>query len=1005
MGLSPSFKRLFIIGLFFGFCLSLKSLVAETPAVNSLATGRRPPWTTSRIKGSPEPPLPYTYELAFPKLQFNGPVTITNAPGTSRLFVAEVSGKIYSFPNNPDVDSVDLMIDVSKCIQGNLHIYGFTFHPNFEENGYVYVSIVGKELDEEELSSGSRISRFTVTRMDPPRANPDSELVIFTWRAGGHNGCSLKFGPDGYLYFSTGDGSGPNPPDPHRTGQDLTNVCSSILRIDVNYQDDGKNYRIPADNPFVDLDDARPEIWAYGLRNPWKMSFDQETGDLWVGDVGWEAWEMIYRVQRGGNYGWSIMEGRQPIHPGGKRGPTPILPPVKDHDHFEARSITGGFVYRGSRLSNLFGVYIYGDFSTGRMWGFRYDGERITWFQELVDTPLKIVGFGEDNAGELYFLDFQEMEGGYGKAGIYRLVPNTTTDHSGKFPRMLSDTGLFSSVENHIPASGIVPYTVATELWADHAYAERFLAIPGGEQIDADGTFPNDTVLMRTVYLNLTRGDPASRRRMETQIIHRNDNNWRLYTYMWNDAQTDATLADSTGLEQTISISDPNSATGTFEQVWRVASRAECSICHSDKMGAPLGVNPIQLHHDYDYGHGPENQIAAWTRMGIFSKPYSEESLKKRMVNPHDTTASLEDRARSYLHVNCQHCHRPGGGGSSMIRLDYRLTNDETGTIDIQPSHGTFGLADGHIISPGDPFASVLFYRMAKLGRGHMPHIASHITDRRGLQLIYDWIAQLPPSRRESPAGNNSIEDENEQSHIEFPNQLAATLQTLRTIETQPTLSATKTLHDLLASTRGAMLLSQVLKTETVSKRVRDEAIAMGVRHLDINIRDLFEQFVPPEERTQRLGEHIDPQTILSLEGDVEHGRRAFQYGSTSICRNCHRVYESGEMIGPPLTEIGKKYKSREILETILNPSKQIEDKYRVYVAANTNGTVVSGLLIEKTPEWISIKNNEGRIFRSPVADIEELTPQTKSLMPDLLLRDITVQEAADLLAFLSALK
>ena len=174
------------------------------------------------------------------------------------------------------------------------------------------------------LPDGTRISRFTVTKTDPPRIDPDSEEIVITFEGGGHNGGDLHFGPDGMLYISTGDGGNPNPPDPLNTGQDCSDLLSSVLRIDVDRRDNGKNYAVPKDNPFVGMKDVRPEIWAYGFRNPWRMGFDRKTGDLWLGDVGWELWEMVHKVEKGGNYGWSIMEGPQPIKPTQKIGPTPI---------------------------------------------------------------------------------------------------------------------------------------------------------------------------------------------------------------------------------------------------------------------------------------------------------------------------------------------------------------------------------------------------------------------------------------------------------------------------------------------------------------------------------------------------------------------------------------------------------------------------------------------------------------------------------------------------------
>ena len=189
-----------------------------------------------------------------------------------------------------------------------------TFHPKFAENRFVYVSYVvhgTQGSGKNKLKNRERVSRFTVDNADPPRADPASEEIILEWATepGGHNGGSLCFGPDGFLYISMGDAGPASPPDLYNTGQDLSDLLSSVLRIDVDHPSEGKLYSVPADNPFVKMAGARPEIWAYGLRNPWKMTFDRATGDLWVGDVGWEMWEMVYRIRKGGNYGWSIMEG------------------------------------------------------------------------------------------------------------------------------------------------------------------------------------------------------------------------------------------------------------------------------------------------------------------------------------------------------------------------------------------------------------------------------------------------------------------------------------------------------------------------------------------------------------------------------------------------------------------------------------------------------------------------------------------------------------------------
>ncbi len=342
----------------------------------------RTPWTTSRLKGSPEPPPPYQTRQIFANLHFKEPVAIVPAPSLRRYFVCEHEGKIFSFVDQQDVPQAQLAIDLRKQVQ-TVHLcpgaakvtelYGMALHPRFAENHWCYVCYKMDPAYWGQIADGTRVSRFTVTQSDPPKLDPASEQIVISWLGGGHNGGCLQFGPEGYLYISSGDGGFPNPPDPRHTGQDIGDLLSSVLRIDVDQEqlaDSGapRPYTIPADNPFVDRPGARGEVWAYGFRNPWKISFDRATGDLWAGDVGWELWELADRVVRGGNYGWSVTEGLQPVYPDAPRGPTPILPPTIAVPHTDGASITGGYVYRGKRLPELVGTYVFGDWESRRIW-------------------------------------------------------------------------------------------------------------------------------------------------------------------------------------------------------------------------------------------------------------------------------------------------------------------------------------------------------------------------------------------------------------------------------------------------------------------------------------------------------------------------------------------------------------------------------------------------------------------------------------------------------------
>jgi glucose/arabinose dehydrogenase len=449
----------------------------KQPVRKAYGIEKRELWTTSKVKGSPEPPDPYQLVATYPTLTFNEALEIAPVPGKRAWVVAERRGKIFTFDTDPAKAEKKLLLDVKRTV------YGVVLHPRFAQTGYLFVSSV-LDPDKEE-PEGSRISRFEVKDRDKMEADPKSEKVILTWKSGGHNGGCLRFGPDGYLYLSTGDGSGIA--DELQTGQDITGVLGKILRIDVDRADPGKAYRIPSDNPFVNFKGARGEIWAYGIRQCWKVSFDTASGDLWAGEVGQDLWESVYKIEKGGNYGWSVMEGSHPFRPERKKGPTPILKPIVEHDHSEFRSLIGGYIYRGSKLPELKGAYIYGDYDTGRVWMLRYDtkNQKLSEHRELAKSRLRIVAWCQDVDGEVYALDFI---GG----GIYRLQPTPRTPSNvAQFPRKLSETGLFANTKELKPARGLIPYSVSAELWSDGATKERYIAIPGDGKIEYETvTYP-----------------------------------------------------------------------------------------------------------------------------------------------------------------------------------------------------------------------------------------------------------------------------------------------------------------------------------------------------------------------------------------------------------------------------------------------------------------------------------------------------------------------------------
>lgn len=951
----------------------------------------RQPFTSSRVVGTPEPPSAFVTVPLFEKLKFQSPVDLTNAPGTSRLFVVEQSGKIYSFPSEGEVDAADLTGDMKQIFPDLSAVYALTFHPEFETNRYCYLCLIFKAED----PVGTRVSRFTMTRSDPPTIDPNSELPLIEWLAGGHNGCCLIFGPDGYLYISTGDGSAPSPPDGLETGQNLTDLLSCILRIDVDHPSEGRNYSIPTDNPFVDVPGARGEIYAYGFRNPWRMSFAPETGDLWVGDVGWERWELLFDVKKGGNYGWSVMEGSQTVRTAGERGPTPIQPPIVELPHSDAASITGGLVYRGERLPELKGEYVYGDWETGKFWSFRYEKGEAVNHRELVDTPLRPICFSEDHQGEMYILD-------YGGGGIHQLVVNPRRNEPSTFPTKLSETGLFVSVTDQSPATGVIPYQISAEHWEDGLIAQRWAALPGLESAflhrDGNATFkapiayPEQSVFVKTISLPGNGSDQPDRR-IETQILHIHEGFSRGYSYRWNDAQTDADLVEANGEEIVVRWKQNDRK---HSLVRRLHSRAECARCHNQWNSFVIGFTPAQLDRQVSFQEKSVDQLKLLGHWGIFT-PELLENSKSRLINPYDETAgSLDQRARSYLDTNCAHCHRMSGGGSTNIELVIEHPLEKTKLVSKKPLQGSLGLYHAEIVAAGDPYRSVLFYRLAKTGSGHMPHIGAHKVDTRGLQLIHDWIQQIPipetPADAEHASGEGARKLQDEVA--------------VRLIDqSQKPADATGMIDQLLTSGRGALRLAYDLGEGKYSPGVAAEVIERGNAHPEPAIRDLFERFLPEEQRVVRLGAQIRPEELLALKGDSNRGRELFHSAKHIACRNCHMIGNEGKEVGPTLSLIGKKYSKEKLLQEILEPSRTIEQKYLTYVAELTDGRVISGVLVSRDNDEVVLRNVQGELLKHPESEIEALITQPTSLMPEAQLRDLQAQEAADLLEYLSGLK
>jgi len=387
-----------------------------------IAAGFAPARARAAEPADTKPGLPaLVTEVAFPNLKFDRPVALAYPDdGRGLLFVNEQhQAKVWSFPDDPATADKKLFLQLPDEInRGNEEgMLGLAFHPGYKQNGEFFVYYSAK--DPAPHGRRSVVSRFKVSRSDPRKADPRSEERIWVSADDpyeNHNGGTIAFGPDGFLYITLGDSGAGD--DPLSTGQDGRDWFGSILRIDVDHPSADKPYGIPADNPArrdaEKFKDWAPEVYAIGLRNVWKFSFDRKDGTLWAGDVGQNIWEMVHIIKNGGNYGWSIREANHPFQPQRRQKVNPaakITPAVAEYHHEIGKSITGGYVYRGKRLPELDGVYVYGDFDTGRIWGLRErDGKAVEGPKELVDLgknpKLNIASFGEDARGELYILAF-----------------------------------------------------------------------------------------------------------------------------------------------------------------------------------------------------------------------------------------------------------------------------------------------------------------------------------------------------------------------------------------------------------------------------------------------------------------------------------------------------------------------------------------------------------------------------------------------------------------------
>ncbi len=684
------------------------------PTRSEFGLDTRPKNTTCKAPPRPPSTAPVSFQQVFSNLGL--PMVLAQRPGDgSRWYVARRGGILAYFPTATPPTNVNQLVTATNLAtiagspgftqDGEGGFLGFVFHPKFAQNGKAYVSFTAPAMASGTMSSV--VAELTSTDGGDTFTGYKQVLRFDQTSATNHKGGGLAFGKDGLLYASFGDGG--NGDDFFKNGQTTTGFFSKVHTIDV---DNG----------------GQPQTFARGFRNPFRISIDRETGDLWVGDVGQNQWEEIDLVKKGGNYGWPCREGKHDyITTADDSTKCPsmsgLIDPLVEHQHVPAnsRSITGGVVYRGKAVPDFVGTYVYGDYEKQELWALSFDvgtGEAKTDQLNPNGVPVAAswVSFAEDVDGEVYAVALNQST-------VYKLVPKAAGQPTSTFPELLSKTGCKDT-------SGLVPFGVNAQLWSDGAAKERFIAMPDDAKIsvlpDGDFDFPIGTVLVKSFKLG--------GKYVETRLfIRHDDGEWGGYTYEWNDDQSDAVLLRGSKTK----------AVGA--QSWYFPSRSDCVRCHTKAANRALGPEIGQLNGDftYDSTNRIANQLKTLEHIGMFSAPFGKPVDQLDVIPQPEGTAPLEVRARAYLHANCSNCHRPEGGGRGTLDLRFTTGLKETTACNADAEAGDLGVAGAKLLVPGDPSKSLISLRPHAIGANRMPPLASSVVDDAGLAVVDDWIKSL----------------------------------------------------------------------------------------------------------------------------------------------------------------------------------------------------------------------------------------------------------------------
>ncbi|MBD5782273.1 PQQ-dependent sugar dehydrogenase [Pelagicoccus sp. NFK12] len=679
------------------------------------------------------------------------------------LYLAEREGRVTVVTDlDNGVTAATPFLDITSRVTTHSEngLLGLAFHPQYQNNGYCYVFYTTNASGQ----ATNRLSRFTRSAENPLRADSESEVILFDQhdQAANHNGGALNFGLDGYLYVAVGDegGGGDNYQNGQRIDRDL---FAGLLRLDVDKKpgsveptehpaiprnEEGQAaFSIPHDNPLVShwqeagadpASELRLEFFAIGLRNPWHFDIDPLTGEIWLSDVGQNSYEEINLIEKGGNYGWPNREGAHNYSQNRTVPPEfgPLIDPVFEYGRDFGASVSGGIVYRGSDFPELYGSYLFSDFYQNHVWATRWDAEANSYQTSRIASFASVSAYGRDpRNGELLA---GNIWGGLGK------MIRSEGSNPPAFPPTLSETGAFSDLSALQPEDGIYPYSPKLPFWSDHARKTRWVSIPGETQVgfatDANWEFPTGSVWIKHFDLETERGNPASRKRIETRFLVKTDSGAYGLSYQWNQAETEAYLVPAEGSSIDISITTGDQ---TSAQTWNIPSRQQCLGCHTPAAGYALSFNTRQLNTLGQHDEQAENTLSYFSRLGVLDTEITAPAELPRHFHPADANASLEQKARSYLAVNCVSCHQPGGGTPASWDARPHLSLEATGLLDGIPNDNG-GDSSKRIIAPGSPERSLLIDRMAAgSGFKRMPPFGSSLTDEAGVSLLSQWIVEL----------------------------------------------------------------------------------------------------------------------------------------------------------------------------------------------------------------------------------------------------------------------